>query len=133
MGGVNGFLLDTHVLLWMLGQPERLTATARRLVADPSSDLVVSSATAWEIATKHRVGKLPDAERVLAGYQAHLRRLGVGTLSIGNEHALYGGALQWDHRDPFDRILAAQAIIEGRALITADPAFASLDHLTVVW
>ena len=130
---MTAYLLDTHALLWLLGRPERLGAAAREVLARRTTDVAVSAATAWEISTKHRLGKLPEAARVVPGYAGHLRRLGVATLPIRDDHALHAGALVWDHRDPFDRIIAAQAIIEGRALVTLDPAFSQLGELTTLW
>lgn len=118
-------LLDTHVLLWMLMTPERLSEQATRFVSDRSTTLFVSAASAWEISTKHRLGRLSGATGVVIGYADHLRRLGVDELPITSAHALTAGALESDHRDPFDRMLAAQALHEGVPLVTSDPAFGS--------
>lgn len=129
----RSFLLDTHALLWALTAPHRLSDDARAAVADPTTDLVVSAASAWELTTKNRVGKLPQADSLLAGYPEHLDRLGVRSLPIGTAHALLAGRLQWDHRDPFDRMLAAQAILDGLTLITCDDAFAGLPGIRLWW
>ncbi len=125
-------LLDTHVLLWALLGPERLSDRVRDLVRDRRTTVLVSAASAWEIATKHRLGKLPDAGDVVGGYGDHLRRLGVDELPVTSAHALTAGSFAIAHRDPFDRVLAAQALHEGVSLATSDPAFAVFP-CTVVW
>lgn len=122
-------LLDTHVLLWALWEPDRLSVTARQLLADPRTDLLCSAVIPWEIAIKHRRGRLPDAGPVLAGFDAHLARLGARELPISSRHALVAGSLDWEHPDPFDRMLAAQALTEGLPLVTSDPAFSTLPGL----
>ncbi|NHK38748.1 PIN domain-containing protein [Thermus thermophilus] len=119
------YLLDTHVLIWALTEPERLSPRVRALLEDPDTPLLVSSASAWEMATKHRLGKLSGAEAVLEGLEAHLSRLGAEELPIRLAHALLAGRLPGDHRDPFDRILAAQSLVEGLVLLTTDRAFRS--------
>jgi PIN domain nuclease of toxin-antitoxin system len=125
-------LLDTHVLLWALMEPGRLSKRARALIEDRANTLLVSSASAWEIATKHRLGRLEGAETVVAGYRHHLERLGAAELLINSDHALRAGAFAAAHRDPFDRMLAAQAQIEGVPLLTEDRAFAVFD-VTRIW
>ncbi|MDJ0338364.1 type II toxin-antitoxin system VapC family toxin [Cryobacterium sp. PH31-O1] len=119
-------LLDTHALLWALRDPAQLSAEATALIRDPSNELIVSAATAWEIATKHRIGKLPDASPILIAYAEYLQRLGAVELAITSRHALAAGQLDWHHRDPFDRILAAQSMLESLTLVTADATFQSL-------
>ncbi len=127
------YLLDTHVLLWALGQPDALSDGARTIIEDRSQRLFVSSAAAWEIATKWRLGKLPHADAVVAGYERHLRRLAVDELVVSSAHALLAGSLDWAHRDPFDRMLAAQAMLEGLTLVTKDPAFGTLPSVPTLW
>ncbi|HEX2704310.1 MAG TPA: type II toxin-antitoxin system VapC family toxin, partial [Candidatus Lustribacter sp.] len=106
------YLLDTHTLLWALTDPASLGDGAAQVVRDADQTLVVSAASAWEIATKQRLGRLPHADAIVATYARHLRRLGAEPLPITDEHALLAGDLDWGHRDPFDRILAAQAMVE---------------------
>jgi PIN domain nuclease of toxin-antitoxin system len=119
-------LIDTHVLLWALMEPERLSAAANDILSDPSTVLVVSSASAWEIATKHRLGRLNGAHSVVHGYSLHLERLGAEELPIRADHAILAGSLGGEHRDPFDRMLAAQALIETIPIVTGDDAISGL-------
>jgi len=127
------YLLDTHVALWALTEPDRLGHAAREVIENRSSRLVVSAVSAWEIATKHRLGKLPQADVLLGAYGKHLDRLGVVRLPVEEDHALLAGRLDWDHRDPFDRMLAAQAMIEALVIITGDPAFAGCPGVPTLW
>lgn len=127
------YLLDTHVMLWALTDPTRLGRSAGEVIGNRSSRLVVSAVSAWEITTKHRLGKLPQADVLLGGYGKHLDRLGVIRLPVAEEHALLAGRLEWDHRDPFDRMLAAQAMIESLVIITGDPAFTDCPGVRTLW
>ena len=127
------YLLDTHVMLWALADPARLGRTAREVIENRSSRLVVSAVSAWEIATKHRLGKLPQADVLLGAYSKHLDRLGVIRLPVTEDHALLAGRLDWNHRDHFDRMLAAQAMVESLVLITGDPAFAGCPGVPTLW
>jgi PIN domain nuclease of toxin-antitoxin system len=117
-------LLDTHALLWwMLGDP-RLSAKARAAVGAESTEAFVSAASAWEIATKVRLGRLPEATRLTHRLPESLAEQNFKLLAISIEHGRLGGLLATQHRDPFDRILAAQALLEDMPLVTNDPAFA---------
>lgn len=118
-------LLDTHALLWWWSDDPRLPASARALIADPAAQVHVSAASAWEIATKHRIGKLPEGAEAVAKFQALTLRNGFIHLPIAWQHALRAGAYTATHCDPFDRLLAAQADLERLALVTRDPAFAA--------
>lgn len=126
-------LLDTHALIWALGAPNRLPPSVRTRLADPREHLVVSAASAFEIATKHRLGRLPQATALVHGFEQQAERLGADVMAIEATHATTAGALEWTHRDPFDRMLAAQAMSEGFELVTADTVFRSLPGLAVLW
>lgn len=131
MGERKEFLLDTHVLLWALGDRRRLSPAADEAIRRTTHRLWVSSASVWEIATKSRIGKLPQGGALLESLPGHLKRLRAQEMPIRHVHAMVAGALASEHRDPFDRILAAQSDVEAIALITADPAFVSLGTVTV--
>jgi PIN domain nuclease of toxin-antitoxin system len=116
-------LLDTHVLLWAAGQPERLSTSACALIEDPQNELLFSPASLWEIVIKRELGREDfqvDARLLRRRLLAH----GYDELAITSEHVLAVGILPPIHKDPFDRLLVAQAITEGIALLTADPIVA---------
>lgn len=115
-------LLDTHAFLWAVMQPRLLSAKVRRLLEDPATEAIVSAASAWEIATKFRLGKLPGAAAVVADYAAAIHGLHARPLAIQDHHALRAGGLSQVHRDPFDRLLVAQAEIERLTLVSKDRA-----------
>jgi len=123
----NRYLIDTHVLLWWLFDDSKLCEISRRIIANKNHEILVSSATAWEIATKYKIGKLPEAKPLLVNYQGALKKLGFLELTINTDHALTAGSLTIDHRDPFDRMLIAQAKLENIPIITYDPAFHLID------
>ena len=129
----GGYLLDTHVLLWLLTDRVRLSDQAGQLLGDSSNRLYVSAASAWEIATNARLGKLPLAESITMGFAQHLRRAAVETIDVSTDHAILGGAMSWDHRDPFDRVIAATAMVEGIALVSSDAVFSGVNGLRVIW
>lgn len=116
-------LLDTHAFIWRASEPCRLSDAANELIDDPGNEVLVSAASAWEIATKSRLGKLPGGEAIAAGFAQTLDDVRAVELAITSAHALLAGAFDVDHRDPFDRMLAAQASIEGAILVTRDAAF----------
>ena len=126
-------MLDTHALLWMLTDPARLSARMHDMLADPTHPLFVSAASAWEISTQQRLERLPQAEVLVRGYEHHLDRLGVEAVAITSAHALLAGSLEWPHRDPFDRMIAAQCMIASLPLVTADEVFARLPGVGVMW
>lgn len=126
-------LLDTHALLWTLSEPERIPSATLDAIRDPANELLVSAASAWEIATKHRLGKLDGAQAVVLGYADHLARLGATELAMTGHHAMTAGALAWEHRDPFDRMIVAQAMIESVPVVTADRALAAFPGIRALW
>lgn len=113
-------LLDTHALLWWLFDDPNLSSTARELIADPLNGILVSSASAWEISTKHRLGKLPSAGALVQDIAGWVRRAGFTELPVSIAHAQRAGSWLQAHRDPFDRMLAAQATIENVQLLSCD-------------
>jgi len=127
------YLLDTHVVLWMLGDPDKLSTPAREVVADPQAALTVSSISALEVATKARIGRLPGADHLVATWEERLADLRLDALPVTTPHALLAGSLAWDHRDPFDRLLAAQALHDNLVLVTAHPALRALPGLRTIW
>jgi PIN domain nuclease of toxin-antitoxin system len=112
-------LLDTHVFLWMQTEPERLGGFLP-LVEDRRNDLFVSAASSWEIAIKHGIGRLPLPEEPERYVPERLRAIGAQALAIEHTHALAVAALPRLHRDPFDRLLVAQASLLDMAILTAD-------------
>ena len=116
-------LLDTHALLWWLFDDPKLSRDSREAISDPTSEVYVSAASAWEIATKHRLGKLPEAGDVPTALPRYVRQARFRVLPVELDHALAAGALPGPHRDPFDRMLMAQARIEGLSVVTVDPVF----------
>ena len=116
-------LLDTHAFLWWLAGNRRLSPAARRAVDDTSNDVVVSAATAWEITTKHRVGKLPEAEAVALDVTGSIASQGFDELAITVEDAERAGRLPGSHRDPFDRMLIAQALAHNLTVVSVDAVF----------
>ncbi len=113
-------LLDTHTFLWWVEDSPHLVATARRVIADEANDIVISAASAWEIATKHRLGKLPEAEVIATDVAGCIAEEGFEALAIGVADAERAGRLPGIHRDPFDRILVAQALRHDLAIVSVD-------------
>jgi PIN domain nuclease of toxin-antitoxin system len=116
-------LLDTHVLLWSAGEPDRLSTEARTLIAGPENELFFSAASLWEIVIKRGLGRRDfkvDARLLRRG----LLDNGYSELPIGSEHVVAIESLPVIHKDPFDRMLIAQAQVEGITLLTSDPTVA---------
>ena len=131
MGKVD-VLLDTHTFLWWLFDDDRLSQAVRRLLSDPGNGVWVSAASAWEIATKYRIGKLPSARRLVQDIPGWIERAAFAELPVTAAHAQLAGSWPQPHRDPFDRMLAAQSRLEDLPLLSADPAFASFG-IQVIW
>jgi PIN domain nuclease of toxin-antitoxin system len=115
-------LLDTHVVLWAASAPDELSAEARELIEDGSQDVLVSVVSAWEIAIKQSLGKLELPSPAEQWLPEVLRRSGFELAEVGIAAALRVGALPWHHRDPFDRLLVAQAAEQSYTLVTRDEA-----------
>jgi PIN domain nuclease of toxin-antitoxin system len=116
-------LLDTHALLWWLAGDERLSEVARAAIADTTNEVYVSAASAWEVTTKHRLGKLPGAGPLAVDFAREVTRQGFQPLAITPGHGQDAGALPGPHRDPFDRMLIAQARREHMALVSNEAVF----------
>jgi PIN domain nuclease of toxin-antitoxin system len=116
-------LLDTHALLWWAAGDEALSLPARDAIADEGNDIFVSAASAWEIATKHCLGKLPGAAAMALDLGTYLADQGFLELPIRIDHGQAAGALPGPHRDPFDRMLIAQAARENLILVSNETAF----------
>ena len=121
--GAAALLLDTHALLWWLDGDAALSEPAREAIAAPARAVHVSAASAWEIATKHRLGKLPGATDVARDVAGVLRAQGFEALPVSVADAEAAGRLPGPHRDPFDRMLIAQAVARGWALVSNERIF----------
>lgn len=130
---MTGLLLDTHALVWAATAPDRLGVAARRAIESPTSSLHVSAASAWELTTKYRTGRFPEAEALVSGFDDVCNRLRARPVAITHRHALRAGGFSWDHRDPFDRMLAAQALLDDLILVTTDATFAALPGIRLLW
>ncbi|OAN51833.1 MULTISPECIES: type II toxin-antitoxin system VapC family toxin [unclassified Sphingobium] len=124
-------LLDTHVLIWWWTDRSLLPDTIDQMIESGADRIFVSSVNAWEIATKARLGKLPQLLPYLDRYEAAVLDADFKPLNLTMAHGLRAGAYDAPHRDPFDRMLAAQAELEGLTLLTRDPAFAAFPCQTL--
>ena len=115
-------LLDTHIFLWWLFDDARLPVKIRKYIQDIENSIYVSAASAWEISTKFRLGKLPEASSVAEDVPKWVKKAGFQALSVTLEHAQLAGSWDVSHRDPFDRMLAAQAKLEKMPLASIDSA-----------
>ena len=125
-------LLDTHALLWWFFDDPQLSGEARQAIGKSDNEVYLSSASAWEISTKHRLGKLPEAGAVVKRLPALLKKARIEALPVSVDHALLAGGLPGPHKDPFDRMLIAQARIERMLVVTTDPVFARY-RVKVIW
>jgi PIN domain nuclease of toxin-antitoxin system len=116
-------LLDTHAFLWWLSEDRALSKSARKAIASKDNTVVVSAASAWEIATKVRLGKLNLAARIVEYFSAHLVNERFVALSVTIAHGVRAGSLPGPHKDPFDRILIAQALEEQMTLVSNEKIF----------
>ena len=125
-------LLDTHVFLWVVSEPERLSESARKVIKDGTNELVLSVASLWEISIKVRIGKLPLPKPEDRYLRDHLSRNNVSTLPVEARHVLELMSIPLHHRDPFDRLLIAQSLVEGIPIISADSALKQYSA-KVIW
>ena len=114
------YLLDTHVVIWLAGRRRPPRTGLLDLLTEDDARSLASSVSVLEMATKLRIGKLPDARQLVDDWTPSLRELGAEELSLTSAHALAAGGLAWGHRDPFDRLLVGQAQVERLTLVTAD-------------
>lgn len=124
---MTSYLLDTHVWLWMQADPGRLRDSTRELVEDMANELLLSAASAWEIAIKYRIGKLPLPESPARYVPERMRCSGTTPLPVETVHALRTGELPDHHADPFDRLLIAQAQILRIPIVTVDKRIEAYD------
>lgn len=129
---MNAYLIDTHVLLWWLFNDSRLSYKARQLIKSRDNSIYVSAASAWEISTKHRIGKLPEAGDIVKDLPAFLLRGRMESMEITLQDALLAGAFEYDHRDPFDRMIMAQAKLRELPIVTNDAAFNDFAE-NIIW
>jgi PIN domain nuclease of toxin-antitoxin system len=125
-------LLDTHALVWWWLDDPRLSATARAAIASTANIVCVSAVSTWEIATKNRLGKWPDVERIVDEFPSLLRRSRFVPLPVSIDHARLAGTLSGPHRDPFDRMLIAQSREENAALVSCDSVLRDFG-VDVIW
>jgi len=125
-------LLDTHAVVWWWLDDPRLPGKARTAIAAADNTVCVSAASAWEVATKNRLGKWPDVARIVDEFSDLLRRSRFLPLGISVEHARLAGALSEPHRDPFDRMLIAQSKEQNAVLVSGDGVFRHFD-VEVIW
>jgi PIN domain nuclease of toxin-antitoxin system len=128
---MTSVLLDTHTFAWSLNDDPKITETARDAITGAES-VFVSAVSFFEIAQKVRIGKWPDMEPRVSNLEAELVRTGSAAIALTPEIAIIAGRLDWPHRDPFDRMIAATVIAAGLVLVSADPVFDRLP-LRRVW
>jgi len=124
-------LLDTHCWLWMLVTPERFSESTRGMLESSKHELFLSSASSWEIAIKYALGKLPLPESPRQYVPDRMLASGVTGLPVEHRHSLLVADLPSHHRDPFDRLLVAQAMVESMPILTADPQLRLYDVETI--
>ena len=130
---MSGYLLDTHTLLWFETDPARLSPGVLNQLKAFKEPVFVSAINLWELGIKFKAGKLPEAGPLVTNWFALVARLEVGDLGFSSVHSGEAASLDWEHKDPFDRALAAQARVEGLTLVTRDPAFSALPRLKTLW
>ena len=125
-------ILDTHVLIWWWGGDPRLPDGIRDVISASETTIYVSAICALEIAIKVRLGKLPEMERRIGQFHQAVREDGFVDLSFDHQHAIAAGLMPGEHRDPFDRAIAAQGLVERMPVISGDRAFAAFG-CEVIW
>jgi PIN domain nuclease of toxin-antitoxin system len=127
-------LLDTHILAWAVGQPESLSSKVRELLEHPETQPLVSAVSIWEMSIKHNLGKWPEVEPFMNErlYGNFLEQLGASELAISSRHTRLAGQFDVNHKDPFDRLLVAQAVLENIPVLSKDEAL-DLFPVTRIW
>ena len=127
---MTAYVLDTNVLIFLSAEPEVLPNRVRRALADHGNELTASVVSIYEVGNKHRLGKLATSPDALVRVS---RAFGVSFLPLGDQVCLRASMLEWSHRDPWDRIIAAQALALGAPLVSSDRAFDAVPGLTRLW
>jgi len=125
VSGSSGYRLDSHPLLWWWFEPDRLSSSVFNVLQNVGTPVHVSAASIWELSLQHHRGRLPQLQNAMGDLEGLLKADGFRSLPISPAHGLRAGAFTPAHRDPFDRMLAAQAELEHLALLTADPQLAA--------
>jgi PIN domain nuclease of toxin-antitoxin system len=116
------FLLDTHTLIWWMTSDPHLSKVGRGLITDRANTAVISAVSAWEIATKVRLGRLPSAAELIEDFVGEMERQRIEILDVSAKHGIRAGSLPGPHKDPFDRMLIAQALCENIPIVSNDQA-----------
>lgn len=124
-------LLDTHALIWWFTDAPSLPQNVRDMIANTDNSVIVSAASAWELAIKFQLGKMRKAAALISEFSVRIDREGFQLLPISAEHAIRAGLLPGHHKDPFDRMLVAQGQAEGISIITNDAAFQNYGVRTI--
>ena len=127
------YLLDTHTFLWAVSESHKLSTKVKDILSFKSNKCYISAVSAYEIMNKHRLGKLQNYNYIVENYIKIIHEFDVDELSINSTHSHFAGKFDWKNRDPFDRILAAQAFKENLILLTNDTSFQSLPWLKTLW
>ena len=125
-------LLDTHACIWMILGSPRISKVAKDTIQNLANEVYVSAATGWEITTKYRIGKMPEVGPFVHDFAGTLRRMSFQELPVSMDHATRAGLLPDDHKDPFDRMLIAQAMAEGLPLVSNEELFDRF-HVQRIW
>lgn len=128
---MSAFLLDTHVILWLATNPDRIPAAVRTEL-EQAEEIFVSAVSWYELSQKARWGRLPSAAGLLARWEYFVNELMAQELPLSSEEAIRAGDLRWEHRDPFDRMLVAQAQLNGLCLVTRDETLRNYSEVTVI-
>ena len=129
---MSNILLDTHALLWFDQEPDRFSPKVRKALRSKAATIFVSPVSVYELQRKLAIGKLPQAESLIQNFESRIIDYDFRFLPITARHALLAARLEWDHRDPFDRLLVAQAVEERCSLVTTDPRFSDVD-VHILW